>query len=214
MFNLTKKETHHPNSGFKKLHRRLRAHYKLSTNKDELSAESLAEADLLILGGPREPFSEEECSDIKIWLNGGGRMLFLASEGDKNNSSCNYSDLFGELGVSVNDDSVMRQVYYKYLHPKEVFIGEGILVPDMARRKVRVFICLWVCMFMLLLQLLTCGSALTNFPPFSSHLLSSLPVELGYSGRKKELYFIQDCGSQQRFQWREAGIRLPLWLVT
>jgi len=29
----------------------------------------------------------------------------------------------------------MRQIYYKYLHPKEVFIGEGILVPDMARKK-------------------------------------------------------------------------------
>lgn len=38
--------------------------------------------------------------------------------------------------MSVNSDSVMRSVYHKYLHPKEVFIAEGILVPDIARKKV------------------------------------------------------------------------------
>lgn len=38
--------------------------------------------------------------------------------------------------MSVNSDSVMRSVFYKYLHPKEVFVAEGILVPDIARRKV------------------------------------------------------------------------------
>ena len=37
--------------------------------------------------------------------------------------------------MSVNSDSVLRSVYYKYLHPKEVFIAEGVLVPDVARKK-------------------------------------------------------------------------------
>ena len=37
--------------------------------------------------------------------------------------------------MSVNEDSVLRSVYYKYVHPKEVFIAEGILVPDIARKK-------------------------------------------------------------------------------
>ncbi len=65
-------------------------------------------------------------------------MLFLVGDTDKN-VSCNYGDLFGELGVTVNGDSIMRQVYYKYLHPKEVFIAEGVLVPDMARKKVCIY---------------------------------------------------------------------------
>lgn len=39
--------------------------------------------------------------------------------------------------MSVNNDSVTRSAYYKYLHPKEVFIAEGVLVPDIARKKVR-----------------------------------------------------------------------------
>jgi hypothetical protein len=38
--------------------------------------------------------------------------------------------------MSVNNDSVMRSVFYKYLHPKEVFIAEGVLVPDITRKKV------------------------------------------------------------------------------
>ena len=37
--------------------------------------------------------------------------------------------------MSVNADSVLRSVYYKYVHPKEVFIAEGVLVPDIARKK-------------------------------------------------------------------------------
>jgi hypothetical protein len=39
--------------------------------------------------------------------------------------------------MSINNDSVVRSVFYKYMHPKEVFIAEGILVPDLIRKKVR-----------------------------------------------------------------------------
>ncbi len=42
-------------------------------------------------------------------------------------------------GMSINNDSVMRSVYYKYIHPKEVFIAEGTLVPDLIRKKVNGF---------------------------------------------------------------------------
>lgn len=38
-------------------------------------------------------------------------------------------------GLACNSDSVLRSVFYKYLHPKEVFIADGILVPDIARKK-------------------------------------------------------------------------------
>jgi intraflagellar transport protein 52 len=42
-------------------------------------------------------------------------------------------------GIVPNADSVMRSAYYKYLHPKEVFINDGIIVPDMIRKKVAIF---------------------------------------------------------------------------
>ena len=38
--------------------------------------------------------------------------------------------------MSINSDSVLRSVFYKYMHPKEVFIAEGTLVPDLIRKKV------------------------------------------------------------------------------
>lgn len=31
------------------------------------------------------------------------------------------------FGIAVNNDAVVRTVYHKYLHPKEVFISNGIL---------------------------------------------------------------------------------------
>jgi hypothetical protein len=40
------------------------------------------------------------------------------------------------FGMSINSDSVTRSVFYKYLHPKEVYIAEGTLVPDVIRKKV------------------------------------------------------------------------------
>ncbi len=39
--------------------------------------------------------------------------------------------------MSANSDSVTRSAYYKYHHPKEVFIADGVLVPDIARKKVK-----------------------------------------------------------------------------
>ena len=42
--------------------------------------------------------------------------------------------------MSINNDSVMRSVFYKYMHPKEVYIAEGTLVPDLIRKKVSAYI--------------------------------------------------------------------------
>lgn len=37
--------------------------------------------------------------------------------------------------MSCNSDSVVRTVYYKYLHPKEVFISHGILQKDFVQSR-------------------------------------------------------------------------------
>mmetsp|Transcript_15855 Transcript_15855/g.21833 ORF Transcript_15855/g.21833 Transcript_15855/m.21833 type:complete len:532 (+) Transcript_15855:41-1636(+) len=135
IFNANKKETHNPSSGFKKLFRRLKSNFKVSTNKDEISREMLVEANLVVFGGPREPFSAAEFNELKLWLNSGGRALVMLGDGGEKQNGCNMNYLLEEYGMSVNSDSVMRSVFYKYLHPKEVFIAEGVLVPDIARKK-------------------------------------------------------------------------------
>lgn len=50
--------------------------------------------------------------------------------------SCCLYVLVYRYGVVNNSDSVLRSVHYKYLHPKEVFISDGVLVPDILRKKV------------------------------------------------------------------------------
>lgn len=139
LFNCTKKESHHPNAGFKKLSRRLKSNFKISTNRDEIVRDRLAEADVLVFGGPRDPFSKTEFEEIKLWLGKGGRCMLLLGEGhEMPKDNLNY--FFEEYGMSINKDSVLRSVFYKYLHPKETFIAEGILVPDLARKKVSILL--------------------------------------------------------------------------
>jgi intraflagellar transport protein 52 len=135
LFNATKKETHRPDSGFKKLFRRLKSAFKISTNKDEVSRDRLAEADLLVFGGPCEPFTTAEFDEIKAFLQNGGRALVMVGDGGEKQSGTNMNFLLEEYGMSVNADSVLRSVYHKYLHPKEVFISDGVLVPDILRQK-------------------------------------------------------------------------------
>lgn len=38
-----------------------------------------------------------------------------------------------QLGISVNSDSVIRRTFYKYLHPKEAFVANGILNNELVR---------------------------------------------------------------------------------
>lgn len=105
---------------------------------------------MIVFGAPREDFTSKEVADLTQYLNGGGRVLLLTTDGG------DYDDfqvlksflerlklyyismmiLYSSYGISCNNDSVLRSVFYKYLHPKEVFIADGILVPDIARKKV------------------------------------------------------------------------------
>lgn len=64
--------------------------------KDELTAERLSEADLVIFGGPRDLFSVAEFKEIKDWLNSGGRALFLLGDGGEKSTGCNLNYLLEE----------------------------------------------------------------------------------------------------------------------
>ena len=37
--------------------------------------------------------------------------------------------------MQFQDDAVVRTVYHKYLHPKEVYVSHGILDPELAIKK-------------------------------------------------------------------------------
>jgi intraflagellar transport protein 52 len=132
----------------------------LYRNKEEISLDRLSDADLAVFGGSREPFTAAEFKELNKWLMNGGRAMILVGDGVEAGTGSNinyfleeYALLFYHLsrsktllncfyihnrfGISVNSDCVTRSAFYKYLHPKEVFIAEGILVPDIARKKVK-----------------------------------------------------------------------------
>ncbi len=59
-------------------------------------------------------------------------MLMMA-EGGEQKMNTNINAMLEQLGISVNTDTVIRKTYYKYLHPKEAFISNGILNKELVR---------------------------------------------------------------------------------
>ncbi|KAJ3028009.1 UNVERIFIED_CONTAM: Intraflagellar transport protein 52 [Siphonaria sp. JEL0065] len=133
LFNISKKESLTPNNGLKTLQRRLRNGFKIGLNKDEMNFSKLTETSLLIFGAPREKFSMSEFGALKTFLERGGSILYLSGEGGESEYNTNFNYLLEEYGMVVNPDCVTRTVFYKYFHPKEVFVSNGILNREINR---------------------------------------------------------------------------------
>ena len=103
--------------------------YKLTANKDSLSLERLRECQLLIIVAPREKFTASEFDALKSFVAEGGSLLISMGEGGEEALGTNINYLTEEYGIECNSDAVVRTVYHKYTHPKEVFIQGGILNP-------------------------------------------------------------------------------------
>ena len=65
-------------------------------NKDEVSRDRLADTDLLVFGGPREPFTGAEFEELKSWLQSGGRALVMLGDGGERASGTNMNYLLEE----------------------------------------------------------------------------------------------------------------------
>ncbi|KAK2148006.1 hypothetical protein LSH36_521g00012 [Paralvinella palmiformis] len=127
VFNASKRELFTINNGFKTLNRKLRTSWKVTVNKEEIVEENLATARLLVLGGPREKFTAAEFDSIKKYVESGGSVLVMMGEGGESKFNTNINFLLEEFGVMVNTDSVVRTHYYKYFHPKEALVANGVL---------------------------------------------------------------------------------------
>ena len=142
LFNASKREMFTLSSGFRQLQRRLKttaggSAYKCEGggSKDEITLDRLKEADVVVFGGPRERFTNAEFDAIKQYINEeDGCVLLMLGEGGEpvyNKKNVNY--LLEEYGISVNADAVVRTVYYKYLHPKEVYVSTGVVNAEVTR---------------------------------------------------------------------------------
>mmetsp|Transcript_7612 Transcript_7612/g.17496 ORF Transcript_7612/g.17496 Transcript_7612/m.17496 type:complete len:440 (-) Transcript_7612:84-1403(-) len=139
VFHTNKRESHTPKSGFKHLCRRLRSNWKISEHKEELTLDRLGDADILVFGNPREKFSLPEFDTIKSFVAKGGSVMILLHEGGEPRAGSNINYLLEEWGVMVNSDAVVRTVYYKYLHPKEVMVSNGVVNKSISRAAQQMF---------------------------------------------------------------------------
>eukprot|EP01136_Pigoraptor_vietnamica_P015172 Opistho-1_new@57998 len=133
MFNASKDELCTVSNGFKYLHRRLRTNWKITQNREEITYERLAEANVVVFGGPREKFTAAEFDAIKRYVESGGAILVTLGEGGEGAFNTNVNFLLEEYGMMVNSDAVVRTVFYKYFHPKEVYINNGVLNREVNR---------------------------------------------------------------------------------
>jgi len=133
LLDMSKKEQGNPNNNYKKFHRKVKADYKVSVNKEMITAEKLQTANLVVFAGPREMFTEDEFTAIKDFLRSGNSIMFLLGEGGESKHNTNVNYLLEEFGISFNTDAVVRTVYHKYQHPKECLVTNGILCDDLVR---------------------------------------------------------------------------------
>ncbi|XP_067904941.1 intraflagellar transport protein 52 homolog [Heterodontus francisci] len=133
VFNASKKELFTASSGYKSLQKKLRANWKIQSFKDEITEEKLIGVKLWITAGPREKFTAAELEILKKYLETGGRILVMLGEGGESKYDTNINFLLEEYGIMVNNDAVVRNMYYKYFHPKEALISNGILNREISR---------------------------------------------------------------------------------
>lgn len=133
LFNAGKKEVFTPGSGFKQLTRRLRATWRIATLKEELTPERLEDARVLVFAGPRQKFTAGEFDLIRTYMENGGSVLVMLGEGGETRFDTNINFLLEEYGVMVNADSVVRSSFYKYHHPKECLVSNGVLNREINR---------------------------------------------------------------------------------
>ncbi|KAJ3311687.1 Intraflagellar transport protein 52 [Boothiomyces sp. JEL0838] len=126
-FNISKKELYTPSNGFKTLQRRLRGQFKVTLFKEDMTLPKLVDVNLIVFGAPREKFSTAEFTALKGFLERGGSILYMTGEGGESAFNTNFNYLLEEYGMAVNPDAIARTVYYKYFHPKEVYVTHGVL---------------------------------------------------------------------------------------
>lgn len=59
--------------------------------------------------------------------------MVLLGEGGETKYETNINFFLEELGITVNNDAVVRNVYHRYLHPKEALVSDGVLNREMSR---------------------------------------------------------------------------------
>ncbi|CAH8593501.1 unnamed protein product [Schistosoma turkestanicum] len=140
VFNQTKREAFNLSQHFTEISKYLKSSWKVVVNKDDITYEHLSIVKLFIIAGATEKFSAAEFDSIRKYLETGGSLLVLMGENGETNYTTNINFLLEQFGIMVNSDTVLRTSYFKYYHPKEALIPNGILNRAIAEVSGKLFI--------------------------------------------------------------------------
>lgn len=76
--------------------------YIFSRNTEEITSKLLQNCNILILPGSQTPFDDNELNCLKGFINEGGRILVLLSEGGNPDDNSNTNILLEEFGIVPN----------------------------------------------------------------------------------------------------------------
>lgn len=76
---------------------------------------------------PRDKLPPEEVANLIKYVETGGNLLICANEGGDSRNNTNLNDVTTKFGITINSDCVVRTSFYKYFHPKEAYIHNGVL---------------------------------------------------------------------------------------
>ncbi|KEP66582.1 UNVERIFIED_CONTAM: intraflagellar transport 52 (Protein NGD5) family protein [Hammondia hammondi] len=143
LFDTYKHEAGDPSSSYRRLTWALKQQgLQCRTNDVSLTASDLKDVEAIVFGQPMQPFTAAEFGILKTFFEGGGSLLFLVGEGGETRAGTNVNYFLEEYGMTVCADAVVRMTVASpvHLHPKEAFIGDGVLCRDalnkvLARKK-------------------------------------------------------------------------------
>ncbi|CAC9482462.1 intraflagellar transport protein 52 [Leishmania donovani] len=125
-FNVCRQEPYHPSKGYRHLARKLRQGGTVEINKEDITLDRLSASDIVLFPAPQTPFSEEDLTVIRQYVEGGGSAMILLGDGHGGQYSYLNKTLDDWTGITINEDCVVRTVLHRYLHPKEVCVTNGI----------------------------------------------------------------------------------------
>ncbi|KRX92107.1 Intraflagellar transport protein 52 -like protein [Trichinella pseudospiralis] len=114
--------------GYKNFIERLKRNWQMKSYKAQVTYDRIAQANIYIIANANRQFTKEEIEAFDQFTNNGKNLLLLSNGGDaSDDSKISINQLAEHYGIIINNDSVIRNQFYKYFHPKEAYISDGVV---------------------------------------------------------------------------------------
>ncbi|XP_003374295.1 hypothetical protein Tsp_09626 [Trichinella spiralis] len=114
--------------GYKNFIERLKRNWQMKSYKAQVAYDRIAHANIYIIANANRQFTKEEIEAFDQFINNGKNLLLLSSGGDADDDcQISINQVAEHYGIIINNDSVIRNQFYKYFHPKEAYISDGVV---------------------------------------------------------------------------------------